>query len=292
MEVYQINDLERLSGIKAHTIRIWEKRYELISPHRTQTNIRYYDDQQVKKLLNVATLLDAGWKISKVAALSPEAIKQEIHAVLATATDDFMVSSYINEMIIAMLAFDELSFDKMFSAAVNRLGMFPAVVKVFYPFLHRTGVLWSIDEVMPVQEHFACNLVRKKLLAAIDGIPPASRNDKKFLLFLPADEWHEISLLFADYLVRSKGYPSVYLGQNVPYNDLDYVLQRAQPSHILSFVIGGDHRKNMNLLLEKLTADYPGMVFMVSGNKQLLENLNSYANVIILNEPQDILKIL
>jgi MerR family transcriptional regulator, light-induced transcriptional regulator len=290
MEFYQINDLEKLTGIKAHTIRIWEKRFNLIEPYRTQTNIRYYDNQQVKKLLNIVTLLDCGYKISKIAVLPNSELVALIKGVQADVPSNAIITSFINDMIQTMLVFDESLFDKIFSAAVNRLGMYQAMLQVFYPFLHKTGMFWTVDETMPVQEHFASNIIKRKLMSAIDALSPATKFDKKFLLFLPNDEWHEIALLFSDYLVRSNGYTSIYLGQNVPTNDMEYVIKTIKPTHLLSFFISTNNQLNPKLILSQLLKAHKKMICLVSGSQNHLKNLGHHKSIFILNEPGDILK--
>ncbi|MBK6835774.1 MAG: MerR family transcriptional regulator [Bacteroidetes bacterium] len=237
MEKYQINDLERLTGIKAHTIRIWEKRYNLIEPHRTATNIRYYDDSQLKKILNVSTLLESGYKISKVAVLNDDEMNKKVQAVQENSSEDVANNAYVSDLIISMLAYDEAGFEKIFSAVVLRYGLYDAMLNVIYPFLAKTGILWVSNKAMPSQEHFASSLIRRKLQAAIDGLAAPSKPEKIFLLYLPDDEWHELSLVFSDYLIRKSGYKTIYLGQNVPAKNLDELVKKIKPTHALTFNI-------------------------------------------------------
>ncbi|HEY1038605.1 MAG TPA: MerR family transcriptional regulator [Bacteroidia bacterium] len=292
MEYYQINDLERLTGIKAHTIRIWEKRYNLIEPYRSETNIRYYDDDQVKKLLNVATLLDNGWKISKIARLNDADIRKHILQIKDSPEQGNVNISFINDLVAAMLTFDEAGFEKIFSAAVTRMGMYNAMLNVFYPFLHKTGVLWSADKAAPVQEHFASHLIRKKLMAAIDGLPVSHKKDKRFLLFLPENEWHDIALLFSDYIIRSNGYSTLFLGQNLPSANLGIILSKQKFTHFLSFFITGHNvEERINDILEQVKK-YKSLQLLLSGN---ISESNIYKKekcVSILKSVDDLLKIL
>lgn len=291
MSQYQIADLEKLTGIKAHTIRIWEKRYNLIEPHRTPTNIRYYDDQQVKKLLNTSTLLTKGMKISKISALSDEEINKIISNYEGVESDDVVCATYINDLMASMLVYDEPAFDKAISSSINRFGMYNAMLKVIYPFLKKTGLLWAISETMPVQEHFASCIIRKKLLSAIDGLPPATNNDKKFLLFLAPNEWHELGLMFSDYIIKSKGYQTVYLGPHVPIENLNNVVSVAKPSHVLTFFITRQEADEYLLLLKQVLEEIApsDLIIVGSGSFKIPKDTK---NAIFINSPNELLNFL
>lgn len=293
MSTYQINDLERLTGVKAHTIRIWEKRYSLIKPHRTASNRRYYDDAQVKKLLNVATLVTQGHKISTIASFSQKELSMRIQENEATDSGENNTHNYVNNMIAAMLVFDEQGFERVFSAAVTRMGMYDAMHSVVYPFLQKAGVMWSIDAVVPAQEHFASCIIRNKLMAATDGLLPPTNKSKKLLLFLPPSEWHDIGLLFANYALRAKGYSTVYLGQNVPMESIDTAITAVKPTHVFFYYITTkpkeeiekeiDHLVKRNSHIKILYSGAPGNfdgirsgrknVSYISGVNELISNL-------------------
>jgi DNA-binding transcriptional MerR regulator len=218
MAVYSIKELENLSGIKAHTIRIWEKRYNLIEPHRTTTNIRYYTDQELKKILNVAMLNRQGIKISNIAKLSDQELKEEIMRV---ATGNPKLENTIDSMIISMIDMDEIKFNTLISKAISKHGFKEAFIDIVYPFLEKVGILWMAGDINPAQEHFVVNLIRQKIISAIDGFSQGfNPKAKKFLLFLPEGEWHEVSLLFSLYLLKEAGHDVIYLGQSVPYSDV------------------------------------------------------------------------
>jgi len=239
LESYQITDLERITGIKAHTIRIWEKRYNLIQPKRTATNIRYYDDSQVRKLLNVSSLLENGYKISSVAALSDVEINDIVSEISSTEQKptDAIGTVFINNLVGATIAYDETAFERIFTAALTRFGMHNTMLQVIYPYLIKIGILWRSDKITSIQEHFASNLIRRKLIAAIDGLPLPYKQGKKFLLALPPDEWHELALLFADYIIKAAGYTTIYLGQSVPHHALHTIITDTSATHLLTFYI-------------------------------------------------------
>jgi DNA-binding transcriptional MerR regulator len=218
MAVYSIKELENLSGIKAHTIRIWEKRYNLIEPYRTTTNIRYYTDQELKKILNVAMLNRHGIKISNIAKLSDKELKEEILRVSSSSPN---LENTIDSLIISMIDMDEIKFNALISKTVSKYGFTHAFTNVVYPFLEKIGVLWMAGDVNPAQEHFVSNLIRQKIIAAVDNFSHVfNPKAQKFLLFLPEGEWHEIGLLFALYLLKEAGHEVIYLGQSVPYSDI------------------------------------------------------------------------
>ncbi|MEO8867503.1 MAG: MerR family transcriptional regulator [Bacteroidia bacterium] len=292
MNFYQISDLERLTGIKAHTIRIWEKRYNLIEPHRTSTNIRYYDDNQARKLLNVSTLLAEGFKISKIAELSEKEINIHIQNRQNNIADDSICLAYINDLIAAMLVFDEPAFEKSFYSAVTRFGMYHAMIKVVYPFLHKTGLMWLSSDAMPVQEHFAANIIRRKLISAIDGLPASTKKTKTFLLFLPTEEWHETALLLSDYIIRSKGYKTIYLGQNVPFQNLDEVIKSTKSTHLFTFYIARKSPEEINKSLIDLSKNNKSRTIVVGGSFDFTSILKKTKNIQVLTSPDSLLKLL
>lgn len=264
MKTYQINDLERLTGIKAHTIRIWEKRYNLICPNRTDTNRRYYDDDQVKRLLNVTTLLSKGHKISKIAAFSESEIKVLVETQESGSTEA-MHAGYVNDLIAAMLAFDEAGFEKVFSASLLRMGLFDTMINIIYPFLIKSGVLWTVDKTAPVQEHFTSAIIKRKLMSATDGLSPAPGQKTTFLLFLPPTEWHEIGLLFANYIIRSRGYNTIYLAQDVPVEGLDDVIEKKNPQFLLTFFIAARPEEETLELIRKYVVLSKKAKLMIAG---------------------------
>ncbi len=211
---YSIKDLENLSLIKAHTIRIWEKRYSLIEPQRTDTNIRFYNDEDVKKLMNIAVLVQNGVKISHVAKLSPEEIKQKASFILQNPND---VDNQVKNLIISMVELSEQKFEKALNKSIITMGFEKTMMYLVYPFLEQIGVMWQTGSINPAQEHFISNLIRQKLMVAIDSIEPDEiRKPRKFILFLPEGELHELGLLFYSYLIKVRGHEVLYLGQATP----------------------------------------------------------------------------
>lgn len=235
--MYSIQDLENLSGIKAHTIRIWEKRYDLLTPLRTDTNIRLYSDDELRKLLNVTTLISNGGKISKISKLSDKEIANEIDTILSTESEDENIELFINNLIASGLSFDVPKFESSFSSAMVRLGLKETYVKVLLPALLRIGLLWGKSEIVPAQEHLISNLIKQKLFSSIDGLPTETNPKQKNLLFLPPNEDHEIGLLLTYYLLKQNGHQVYYLGANVPLNNISVSIELCKPDSLVFFAV-------------------------------------------------------
>ncbi len=233
MGTYSIKELEKLSGIKAHTIRIWEKRHNLIHPARTSTNIRFYSDDDLKKIINVSLLNNHGLKISRIAGMSSDEINRNVLDVTSTQTS---ASAYIEQLVVAMVDLDEVQFDTLIATLVKKFGFEKTITEAVYPFLEKIGILWQTENINPAQEHFISNLIRQKIIAAIDALPPVANDKKKMVLFLPEREMHEMGLLFDCYLAKKAGFKVYYLGQSVPHNDLISVVNTHQPQTLVTSV--------------------------------------------------------
>lgn len=252
MAKYKISDLENLSGVKAHTIRIWEQRYNALIPLRTETNIRHYDDQHLKKLLNIVSLINAGFKISKISKFSEEEFNKELKTIDKGVNIDLKEELLINQLITSGLAYDETGFEKAFSNSILSFGLTESYNKVFYPMLVKLGLLWSSSELNPSQEHFVSNLIKQKIFAAIDALKPASNNSEEWVLFLPEGEMHDIGLLIANFMLRSKSAKVIYLGDNVPINNLYEVAKNIKPTHYLTFAVRQNQQDIINEYLSEM----------------------------------------
>ncbi|MFN0290959.1 MerR family transcriptional regulator [Pedobacter helvus] len=224
---YSIKELEVLTGIRAATLRMWEKRYQIITPLRTQTNIRYYGNEHLKLLLNINVLNRNGIKISHIAKMSAVEITEKVKDLSFVKTSD---DDLFDGLMLSMIDLDETLFHQAFYKAVARLGFEDTINRIIFPFFSRIGIMWQIDSINPAQEHFISNMVRQKLVAAIDNattkIPTKA---KKVLMFLPETELHELGMLFLNYLLKNKGYRTIYLGQAVPLADLPRILEISDP---------------------------------------------------------------
>lgn len=216
---FSIKDLENLSGIKAHTIRIWEKRYNLLEPNRTDTNIRYYSLESLQKLLNVSYLNNNGFKISKIAKLKDSEIPTVAREI---ASRTALKSHAINSFKLAMMNFDQNLLYKTYNNLLQEKTFKQIFYDVFLPFLEELGMLWQTDTITPAHEHFISTFIKQKILVNTEKIQNLEPSDssKTFVLYLPVNEIHDIGLLFINYELTSKGYKSIFLGQSVPMDSL------------------------------------------------------------------------
>jgi MerR family transcriptional regulator, light-induced transcriptional regulator len=261
MGKYSIKELEQLSGIKAHTIRIWEKRYKLIDPSRTTTNIRFYSDEDLKKIINVSLLNNNGIKISKIADMSLDAMSKKVMEISEVQHE---AAVHIDQMVVAMIDMEEEMFEKILNNIILKFGFEKTITDVVYPFLEKIGILWQTHNITPAHEHFITNLIRQKIIVAIDGLPIPPKTAKKIILFLPEGEMHEMGLLFYHYLVRKNGHRTYYLGQSVPHEDLKKIIKVHQP-HLMLTSITSSPNGNIEQYIKRLTSDFQHITILVSG---------------------------
>ncbi|WP_339784740.1 MAG: MerR family transcriptional regulator [Imperialibacter sp.] len=286
MSNYSIKDLEHLSGIKAHTIRIWEQRYNFIKPSRSETNIRSYDDLDLKLILNVSLLKDNGFKISHIADMSSQEIAEE---VLALTDKHLRFPEQIHALTLAMIDMDEDRFEKIMSSNILKLGFEKTMLNIVYPFLSKIGILWQTGSINPAQEHFISNLIRQKLIVAIDGQYSSDpSNATKYLLYLPEGELHELSLLFADYVIRSRHNKSIYLGQSLPLQDLVSVYNLHKPEFILSILTSVPGIDQVQGYVNKLSGLFPESTILLSGYQVIGQDIQTPDNVIIFTRSEQI----
>lgn len=287
---YSIKDLEKLTGIKAHTIRIWEKRYNVVCPVRTDTNIRLYSDSDLKRLLNVSILNRNGLKISSILQLSLQELNQK---VLDVSNNSINVDSVIESMIIAMIDLDEAKFEKLLSNGILKYGFEDTITNIIYPFLEKIGVLWLIGTICPAQEHFISNLIRQKLIIALDAqVNNSNSNRKSFLLFLRDGEYHEISLLFYSFLIKRKGHRVIYLGQNTPLADIIQLKSIINPDFVVTAFTTSQPKKELNNFINELAESFDQSMILVGGNQINENSITPISNVILLEQKADLNQIL
>jgi DNA-binding transcriptional MerR regulator len=285
---YSIKDLEQLSGIKAHTLRIWEQRYNLVTPKRTDTNIRYYDDEDLKRILNVAMLNAHGMKISKIAAMTCNEVSEEIIRLTDQSLDH---NDQIQALTICMIEMDEDRFEKVLSTSIIKLGFEDTILKVVYPFLTKIGILWLTGAITPAQEHFISNLIRQKLIVAIDG-EVGNNTGKTFMLFLPEGELHEISLLFSSYLIKKHGHKVIYLGQNTPDADLVSVYNMQRPDYLLTVITTSPSGEKVQEYVDMLGNEFPEAKVFVAGLNATEHPLSLPSNISVLAYAKEIKRFL
>lgn len=283
MAHYTIHDLEQLSGIKAHTIRIWEKRYGLIKPERTCTNIRIYSDNDLKKILNISLLNRHGFRISKIAGLSEEELNEK---VLVLSQHSHSYGDHIDSLTSAMIELDDDRFYQLLSSSIMKIGFEETFIHVIYPFLEKVGILWQAGTIRPAQEHFISNLIRQKLIVAIDGaLIHQKTSPRKFLLYLPEGEIHELGLLFYQYLIIRRGHKTLYLGPSVPQKDLEEIYKMYHPDFLVSFFVTQIEPKELRQYIDFIGSSFSSSHFFLSGQQAALYADNLPANVLYCPNP-------
>jgi MerR family transcriptional regulator, light-induced transcriptional regulator len=263
MAVYTIKDLETLSGVKAHTIRIWEQRYALIHPGRTHSNIRYYEDCELKFLLNVALLNKNGFKISKLACMNRHDIADKVAAISEVNFDN---DTQTDAMTIAMIEMDECKFDRVFAANVQQIGFERTMLEVIYPFLGKLSVLWLTGSLRPVQESFMSSLVRQKIIAAIDREPPVlNRDAASFMLYLTEGDNQELSMLFLQYLLKSRRQRVIYLGMNIQIADLCDAYRIHKPTYLFTMLNEDPLRTTLQKYVDELVENFRCSRILLTG---------------------------
>ena len=222
MSSYTIKDLEKISGIKAHTIRIWEQRYNFLQPQRTETNIRSYSADELKVILNVSLLNKYGFKISHIDKMSSEQMEEKIMALNQL---DAQKERVVNALIKEMVSLNMVAFERQLDLYIGQKGIEKAINEIIFPYLERVGILWVTNHINPAQEHLATNIVRQKIILGIERLTPLLNYTKRIVLFLPEGEYHELGLLYVHFLLKQKGIYVDYLGANVPMVDLKYLTE-------------------------------------------------------------------
>ncbi|MEY4926899.1 MAG: hypothetical protein RI894_1335 [Bacteroidota bacterium] len=280
MAIYSINDLEQLSGIKAHTLRIWEQRYGVIQPKRTPTNIRYYTDIELRKLLNISILNKNGFKISLIAKMSDVNISTEIEQLSKQQNDQ---ETRIDTLAIAMVEMDEIKFEQIVAGSIERVGFEQTMTDIIFPFLEKISLLYFTGSVKPAQEHFITMLIRQKIITEINQIPLINAiNAPKFLIFMPEGEKQELSLLYLHYLLKTKGLYVINIGQGITVTDVQVPYDLHEPAYLYT-MFTEPHKLPVQQRVETLANTFPKATILLSGYQLLAKPIaNPPKNVRIL----------
>ncbi len=285
MHSFTIKDLENLSGIKAHTIRIWEQRYTFLKPNRTDTNIRFYSNDELKKLLNVALLNKFGFKISHIDKMNETEICEKI---LSLNQQEALQDRIVYTLIQNMVDLDMETFEKVLDDFIAAKGIEKTISQIIFPFLEKIGILWLTNHINPGQEHLVTNIIRQKLIVGIESVHSTIKINKSVLLFLPETEYHELSLLFMNYMLKNKGVTTIYLGCSIPLKDVEYLVNLKKPDYIYTHLTSVGPRFNFDKFIAILSKNFPKTPVIISGQltntyeKKILPPINfkkSYAEV-------------
>ncbi len=262
MQEFSIKEVERLTGIKAHTLRIWEQRYHIALPHRKDSQHRFYTNEDLKHILRIAWLYNKGYRISMIAALTGEAVADIIEKELNNGS---FYDDVIAQMLEASKCFDEPLFTRVFGNAVVQLGMEKAMLEIGYPFLEKIGLLWMGDSLIPAQEHFGSVLIRHFLIRAIDSLPAVHGSHPPIVLFAPEEEHHEIPLLFIHYLLRSHQHPVRYFGANAAAQAIEYFCEKKPFAHLHYHQVTNFTHLDVDEYLESWCLRFPAKRVILSG---------------------------
>ena len=275
MQTYSIADLEKLSGIKSHTIRIWEKRYNIVSPERSDTNIRAYNDDQLKKILNISFLINNGLKISKIASLSLDELSSK---VISLTSNSASFEAQINDFVICSLQFDEPLFNKTYNTLRKDYSLSFVYENVFIPSLRRIGALWSSGELFPAQEHFLSNLIKQKFYHAIEVAGSSLRRNKKAYLFLPPWEDHDFALLYSNMILKQNGFDVVNVGKTMTFESILQCIEKVKPDILFTTFIVGQKVTILQKFCDDLHNHSDTKLFF-AGNPDLLRLVNTHGKV-------------
>ena len=252
--VFSIKDLENLSGIKAHTIRIWEKRYNVLEPMRTETNVRLYDLASLQKLLNITLLHDYGYKISKIASYPEEEIPVLVREIISEKSAK---NHAISAFKMAMMNFDQELFFTTYAQLLSEKSFKEVFYQVFIPLMTEMGLLWQSDTISPAHEHFISYLIKQKLLINTEKLQVLrpTKTDKVFVLSLPMNEMHELGLMYLNYETLLHGYKTIYLGESVPIESLTDLKKHFESIVFVSYLTVQPDKDSVNDYVNKMIAE-------------------------------------
>lgn len=289
MDSFTIKDLENLSGIKAHTIRIWEQRYSFLNPQRTETNIRYYNNAELKTILNVALLNKYGFKISHIDKMKPEEMREKI---LSLSQAQAQQERIINDLIQNMVDLDLEKLEDVLDNYIMARGIEKAISHIIFPFLEKIGILWMTNHINPAQEHLVTNIIRQKLIVGIESAGSHLKSNKTLLLFLPEGEHHELGILFIYYLLKSRGVRTYYLGANVPLKDVEYLVKLKSPDVVYTHLTSVAHNFNFDKFLTGFAQRMPKTECIISGRLTQQYKKKTPQNIRFKNSLQEVIEFI
>jgi len=288
MRHYTLYELEKLTGILAATIRVWERRYNIIKPKRTVTNRRWYDDDDLRRLINISFIYHNGMKISKIARYSESELEEKVEFL---TRDSVNSDTNINSLIVAMLSFNGNSVNEILLRSIINSGFEETFSSVVFPFLRRVGVMWHTGSVNTGAEHFITNIFRGRLISAIDSLPPSNDpNRKRVIMYLPDNELHEMGLLFYLYLIRKLGHEVLYLGQATPFSALSEVNEKWHSDLLVTGVLSDLSISDPQEYLNNLSSTFKSQKILVSGSLADEPAIEKYKNIYPIRSVSDLKK--
>lgn len=275
--IFSIKDLENISGIKAHTIRIWEKRYNVFAPLRTESNIRYYDLSNLQKLLNITLLHNHGYKISRISKIPDEKIPEIVREIITTKS---VKNHAISAFKMAMINFDQTLFFKTYDELLSEKSFREVFFDIFIPLMNEIGLLWQTDTISPAQEHFISYLIKQKLLIVTENlqIQKPKKTDRVYVLFLPANEIHELGLMYINYEILFHGYKTIFLGESVPLQSLVAIKNNFENITFISYMTVEPNKEEINkyikLMNSQILNDETSKVWLLGRMVEFIDDKN------------------
>ena len=286
MVQYSINDLEKLSGIKAHTIRVWERRYHILEQHRTETNRRRYGDNELRRIINISILHRNGFKISKIAGFSDSEIEEKVSFL---SKDTNRSETQIDSLIMFMVDHNEKAINDLLTRYIMNHGIEDTFMDVVFPFLKRIGIMWHTGSADISSEHFISNIFRQRIISSIDSLSPAFKEGRKrVILFLPEFELHEIGLLFFNYLIKKLGHETLYLGQATPISSVVRANDKWKADIIVTGLMSGLPDVNHLDLVSQLSKLFPKQKVLVAGLLADSSFKIKHSNIFQIRSPEDL----
>lgn len=262
MQTFTIRDIELLTGIKAHTLRIWEQRYGFFKAQRKESNQRFYSNEDLQKLLCISFLYHNGWKVSKIAALNDKEVETEVEKIGVEASN---YKSYLQKLLSSAIDFNEAKFLETLNTLSVKIGFEKMIIDVCYPYLQRVGMLWDTKRVIPAQEHFSSYLIQNRLIGETEKYSSLQEGEPEIVLFCPENEYHELPLLYINYLLRKNAWRVLYLGKNIKLADLKEVLQLPGIRYIYLHLITNFTGMHIDDYFESLRKTFPDKIIVASG---------------------------
>jgi len=286
MTFYSIKDMEHLSGIKAHTIRIWEKRYGLLDPDRSDTNIRSYSDKDVRRILNVAMLVKNGYKISAVALFDEQRLQLEVIRINRNSTEP---DKNIDQLLFLTVNLDTFGFETLMNLIISQNGFKKTIEQVVFLFFERIGILWQTGSIFTAHEHFVSNLIRNRLIREIGNFE-SNESAKSVLFFLRNDEWHELGLLYFTPLAAEAGLRCVYLGQSLPFEDLSNLLTAQKYDFVCTSFIQAIEKAELEQYLANLSFVFNQNKILIAGRQIGLNKPKLPSNMVVVKNSNDFIR--
>lgn len=288
MQNFSIRQIELLTGIKSHTLRIWEQRYDFFKAQRKESNLRFYTNEDLKKLLCISFLYHNGWKISKIAALPDEAIRTEAEKI-PLAEGNYATA--IQQLLKAAVEFNEAAFVAILNELIGKIGFERVITGVCYPYMVRVGLLWDTNRIIPAQEHFSSYIVQNKIISETEKLSSSQSGEPEIVLFCPENEFHEMPLLFINYMLRKRGWRVLYLGINVKLDDLKEVAQLPGIRYLYLHLISNFTGLSMDDYFEVLRKTFPDKTLVASG-KGIEKSQRSFVNLHLLQRDEEIYRFI